>query len=107
LYFIAGTSYQLLLVSIAIGLGFSGTSLLLAMIPEVTPSKMHGAAIGIYGSFEDLGVIAGPLVYGFVWSVFGPISIFAATSITQLIGALLMYRIEEKRSTNTTPHLKA
>lgn len=95
LYFLATTSYQVFVVSIAIGIGFSGTSLLLAMIPDVTPSTMQGTAIGIYGSFEDLGVIGAPLLYGLVWSVFGPVYIFAATSITQLIGALLVYGIKQ------------
>ena len=96
LYFVAGTALRLLLVTIAVGFGIASTSLLLAMIPDVTPSAMHGTAIGIYGSFEDLGVIAGPLIYSFVWSAFGPVYIFAVTSITQLIGAILTYRIKEK-----------
>jgi MFS family permease len=95
LYFFASTSYQILAVSIAIGIGFSATSLLLAMIPDITPSAMQGTTIGIYGSFEDLGVIGAPLLFGFVWSVFGPVYIFAAASITQLIGALLVYGIEQ------------
>jgi NNP family nitrate/nitrite transporter-like MFS transporter len=96
LYFAVGSSSQALLVTIAIGLGLAATSLLLAMIPDVTPRAMHGTAIGIYGSFEDLGVIAGPLIYGFVWSIFGPMYIFAATSITQLLAAILMYKVKEK-----------
>jgi MFS family permease len=94
LYFLANTSYQILIVSIAIGVGFSGTSLLLAMIPDVSPAAMQGTTIGIYGSFEDLGVIGAPLLFGFVWSVFGPVYIFAASAITQLIGALLVYGVK-------------
>jgi predicted MFS family arabinose efflux permease len=52
---------------------------------------MQGATIGIYGSFEDLGIIVGPLLFGFVWSAFGPVYIFAASAITQLVGAVLVY----------------
>lgn len=95
LYFLADTSYEVLVVSIAVGIGFSGTSLLLAMIPDVTPIAMQGATVGIYGSFEDLGVIAGPLLVGFVWSAFGPVYIFATASITQLIGAVLVCGIKQ------------
>ena len=108
LYFIAGTPSQFLFVSIAIGLGLSATSLLLAMIPDVTPRAMHGTAIGIYGSFEDLGVGAGPLIFGFVWTIFAPVYIFGATSITLLLAAILMYTVNEKevhyltRSESTT-----
>lgn len=96
LYFIARTPSQVLLVSMAVGVGFSGTSLLLAMIPEVTPAAMRGATIGVYGSFEDLASIIAPLLFGFVWDAFGPIYIFAVASITQLIGVFLVYGIHEK-----------
>ena len=92
-YFFARTASQVLLVSMAIGVGFSGTSLLLAMIPDVTPTAMEGATVGVYGSFEDLGSIVAPLIFGFVWSTFGPIYIFAVTSITQLLGAFLVLEI--------------
>jgi len=102
LYFLAGTSYQLLMVSIVVGVGLSGTSLLLAMIPDITPNTMYGTAIGIYGSFEDLGVIIGPLLYGFIWSAYGPVYIFAATALTQILGAVLLFGIEQKRSARAT-----
>jgi DHA1 family multidrug resistance protein-like MFS transporter len=97
LYFLAGTSFQVFLVSIAVGIGLSGMSLLLAMIPDVTPSTMYGTAIGIYGSFEDLGIIIGPLVYGFVWSATGPVYIFAASAIAQIMAAALVFAIEQKQ----------
>lgn len=102
LYFLAGTSSELLMISIAVGVGLAGTSLLLAMIPDVTPNTMHGTAVGIYGSFEDLGVIIGPLLFGFVWSIHGPVFIFAAAAITQILGALLVFAINEKQSSHTT-----
>jgi len=98
LYFLVGASYQLLLVSVAVGVGLSGTSLLLAMVPDVAPKSMYGTAVGVYGSFEDLGSITGPLLFGFVWSAFGPVFIFAASSITQLFGAVLVLAIAQERS---------
>ena len=97
LYFLAGSSYQVLVVSISVGVGFSGTSLLLAMIPDVAPTAMEGTTIGIYGSFEDLGVIGAPLLFGFVWSVFGPVYIFGASAVTQLLGAVLVFGIKPTR----------
>jgi MFS family permease len=97
LYFIAGTSYQIFLVSVAVGVGLSGTSLLLAMIPDVAPKGMYGTAIGLYGSFEDLGIILGPLFYGFVWSSTSPVYVFAASSFTQILCAVLVLAIEQKR----------
>ncbi len=98
LYLVIGNSYQVFLVTIAVGVGLSGASLLLAMIPDVAPKGMFGTAIGLYGSFEDLGAILGPLVYGFMWSAVNPISIFAASSLTQVLCVLLVLRIEKKDS---------
>ena len=96
LYLLASTSYQVLLVSIVAGVSLSGTSLLLAMIPDVTPSTMYGAAVGIYGSFEDMGIIIGPLVYGFVWSTTSPVYIFAASAVAQILAAVLVLPIKRK-----------
>lgn len=94
LYFLAKTTYQVFLVSIAVGVGLSGLFLLLALIPTIASSGIYGRVIGTYGSSEDLGIIIGPIIYGFVWSAYGPIYIFAVCSLAQLLGAFLVLRIE-------------
>ena len=101
LYLLANTTYQIFLVSIAAGLGLSATSLLLATVPDVTPNGMYGTVVGIYGTCEDLGIIMGPLVYGLVWNAIGPVYIFAASSITQVVSAALLFGIKQKRSSNS------
>jgi DHA1 family multidrug resistance protein-like MFS transporter len=100
LYLLANTAYQIFLVSIAAGLGLSATSLLLAIVSDVTPKRMYGTVVGIYGSCEDLGIIMGPLVYGLVWSAIGPVYIFVASSVTQVLSAALVFAIKQKRSSN-------
>jgi MFS family permease len=97
LYFMVRSSTQLFLVSMGTGVAFSGTSLLLSMIPDVTPKRMYGATVGVFGSFEDLGSIAGPLLFGLVWSTLGPIYIFAVTAVTQLAAAGLVVGIADSR----------
>ncbi len=97
LYLLANTAYQIFLVSIAAGLGLSATSLLLAIVPDVTPKRMYGTVVGIYGSCEDLGIIMGPLVYGLVWSAIGPVYIFVASSVTQVLSAALVFAIKQER----------
>jgi DHA1 family multidrug resistance protein-like MFS transporter len=99
MYFAVDSAYQMFLVSIALGVGLSGTSLLLSLIPTVSTGSTYGATVGAYGSCEDLGIIIGPLLFGFVWSAYGPVYIFAVCSVTQLLGASLllgMRRIAEK-----------
>jgi len=100
LYLLANTAYQIFLVSIAAGLGLSATSLLLAIVPDVTPKRMYGTVVGIYGSCEDLGIIMGPLVYGLVWSAIGPTYIFVASAVTQVLSAALVFAIKQKDSSN-------
>ena len=102
LYLVGGSASQFLLITIAFGFGIASSSLILAMIPDVTPRAMHGTAIGIYGSMEDLGMIIGPLVYGFVWTTFAPVWIFGAASISQFIGALLIYRVKERNNSQSS-----
>jgi MFS family permease len=94
LYFLAKTTYQLFLVSIAVGVSLSGLFLLLALIPTVASSGTYGRVIGTYGSSEDLGIIIGPVIYGFIWSAYGPVYIFAACSLALLLGAFLVLRID-------------
>jgi MFS family permease len=94
LYFIANTTYQVFLVSIAVGVGLSGLFLLLSLIPTIASAGTYGRVIGAYGSSEDLGIIIGPIIYGFVWTAYGPIYIFAVCALTQLLAALLVLRIE-------------
>jgi len=99
LYFAATNDVLLLLVSMGTGVAFAATSLLLTMIPDVTLPRMYGATVGVFGSFEDLGSIVGPLLFGLVWSTLGPVYIFAVTAITQLGAAFLVLRI--RTSTNS------
>ena len=80
-------------------LGLAALSLLLAVIPEITFDKSHGTAIGMYGSFEDLGFIIGPLVLGFVWNTFSPVSIFLVGSFALFASALLVLKIKPERRT--------
>ena len=100
-FLLVKTPSQLLLASGIVSVGISASSLLLlGVIPEVTSDKFYGTAVGVYGAFEDLGGIFGPLVFGLVWAAFSPVAIFAVGSVTQLIGAFLIFTIKPKRKSN-------
>jgi predicted MFS family arabinose efflux permease len=53
-------------------------------------------AMGIYGSFEDLGLIVGPMLYGLIWEVYSPSHIFIASAVSLLISLVLIARVKEK-----------
>jgi MFS family permease len=79
----------------------------LTIVPEVAPSNKYGTVVGIFGSFEDAGTIVGPIVFGFIWSAFSPALIFAAASITQILGAFLIILIARQQhvSESSAPNL--
>jgi MFS family permease len=88
-YLLVRSYFQLLLVSLAVSVCISANSMLLAMLSDVAPMRLRGTAMGTYGTFEDLGSLIGPLVYGFVWNAYGPALIFVAASAIQIPGILL------------------
>lgn len=97
-YLVTRTQSQLLFVSVFVSLGLSASSLLLALISDVTPNTLYGTTVGIYGSFEDLGTIFGPLVFGFVWITFAPALIFAIGSLVSLATAILVLAIKPEHT---------
>ena len=98
LFFLVGTPTQLMIVSLIVSVGLSASSLLLlALIPDVASNRAYGAVVGVYGSFEDVGLILGPVVFGLIWSVYAPVLIFVAGSITQVLGAFCLLPIVRNR----------
>ena len=98
-FLLVKTPSQLLLASGIVSVGISASSLLLlGVIPEVTPDKFYGTAVGVYGAFEDLGGIFGPLVFGLVWTALSPVAIFAVGSLAQLVGAFLIFATKPQKN---------
>jgi len=89
-YFFVKTASQLLLVSIGLSIVSTQSPLLLAMLSEITPRKLSGMSMGVYGSFEDLGIMIGPPIYGLIWSTYAPSFIFVVSAAVQLLNILLV-----------------
>jgi MFS family permease len=47
-----------------------------ALLSETVPQHWQGTAMGVYGGFEDLGVVIGAALAGIVWESLGPQSAF-------------------------------
>ena len=84
------SSWQLWAVNILLSLGFSTSSLNLVMISKDAPPNLSGMLMGLYGSFEDLGFIVGPLLYGFIWEAYMPSYIFIISGFICGLGALIL-----------------
>ena len=46
-------------------------------------------AVGIYGAAEDVGIIIGSAVGGFVWTAGGPEAVFMMASAAGFLGVLI------------------
>jgi MFS family permease len=84
---------------VAIGLGWLAATLLpLALNP--VPLRLQGTAVGVFGSFEDLGLLVGPLLISAVYYFYGTRSIFLLVAAVAVAGALLSAVVRTTRPPN-------
>jgi len=89
---LARTNVQLALLLMVFTVCFSPlTPLLLAMLTDATPPGLLGTSMGIYSTFENLGIVFTPPVYSLIWSAYSPSAIFVFGAITQVLGILLVF----------------
>lgn len=73
---------------LAVGAGWLAASLLpLALGP--VPLRLQGTAVGVFGSFEDLGLLVGPVLLSAVYAAYGASSMFLVAGAVALAGAVL------------------
>jgi MFS family permease len=70
------------------GAGWLSVTLLPMALTRIRPAN-QGTAVGVFGSFEDLGLILGPLVLGVVYSTLGPRDLFPVAAVLALTALLL------------------
>jgi MFS family permease len=72
----------------AIGSGWLSASLL-PLALEPVPLALQGTAVGVFGSFEDLGLLVGPVLISAAYATYGVRSIFLLVAAVSFVGALL------------------
>lgn len=60
-----------------------------ALVSDITPSSRQGQMIGLYGSCEDLGLMIGSLLCGFIWDAHSPRLAFVVCSLITGMGIVL------------------
>lgn len=88
------TAFSLVL---AAGAGWLSVSLLPMALSRILPEH-QGTAVGVFGSFEDLGLILGPLALGFVYAALGPRDLFPVAASLALAALVLMLATRAPRS---------
>ena len=71
----------------ATGCGWLTADLLPVALGPV-PDELQGTAVGVFGSFEDLGLLIGPATIGAIYAGFGARAIFPFVALVALIGAV-------------------
>jgi DHA1 family multidrug resistance protein-like MFS transporter len=96
LYSIVGDPFRLVAVTVGVSALLSVCSLTLALLSKTAPRELSGTAMGVYGCFEDLGLIVGPVIYGYIWNAYRPPDIFLASAAASALGLLFIARIRER-----------
>ncbi|OGO18046.1 MAG: hypothetical protein A2Z14_02600 [Chloroflexi bacterium RBG_16_48_8] len=64
-----------------------------ALLSESVPKNKQGTAIGMYGVFEDSGMIMGSALGGFLWERWTPLATFLSGSIAAGMGAITSFQL--------------
>jgi len=86
----AVTPLHITLLTIGLIVSYSSPSISLIMLSKIASKEKLGITMGIYGSFEDLGLIIGPLLFGFVWEAYGAQNIYLITAVSAFLAIVLL-----------------
>ncbi len=72
-----------------------------ALLSDTVPSHRQSTAMGVYGAWEDIGVITGSALAGVAWTALGPLYTFLIGTISSVLGAGICFGlVREKTSKN-------
>ncbi|MFD1951543.1 MFS transporter [Sphingomonas arantia] len=90
--------WQLLALRLMMGLALGGLLPCIAsLVRHAVPDQAAGTVLGLSTSAQYAGQVIGPLAGGFVGGHYGPRTVFAATSLVMLVGALLVATARDNR----------
>jgi MFS family permease len=69
-----------------------------ALLSETVPQHWQNTAMGIYGGFEDIGVVIGSAVGGVAWEALGPQTTFLIIgTVPCVLGAIMIFTLLRNR----------
>ncbi len=74
-----------------------------AWIAESMPRPRHAFYMGLFGEFENIGVTAGPIIGGFIWSAAGIEAAFYAYATAALLATFVAALTVQSRRHETVP----
>ena len=92
-YWFAQTPLHLTVITALVVMGFISSSVSLILLTKMADREKLGMTMGLYGSFEDLGLVIGPLIYGFVWDSFGPKYLFPVSAMALFLAIISISQV--------------
>ena len=86
----AVTPVYLTLIAIGLTISFSSQAVSLILVSKLASRERLGITIGVYGTFEDLGLMVGPLVFGYVWEAYNPSYIYLVSAGAAFLALVLI-----------------
>lgn len=91
-------AHQLLLSALSLLLFFTAFSLLEAFLPSLVshaaPATRKGTALGIYSCSQFLGIFVGGTFSGWLYGVFGPVSVYLFCAILTLMWLAIAFKMK-------------
>jgi hypothetical protein len=69
------------------------------------PIQLQGTALGVFGSFEDFGLLLGPILISAIYTAYGTDSIFLVVGVVTLAG--LLFSLIVRQTGQSPPTLLA
>ncbi len=67
-----------------------------ALVADLAPESRRGYAFGIYNAVLGLGVLAASVLFGLLWTAFGPATAFAVGAALALLSTALLFVVVRK-----------
>jgi MFS family permease len=62
-----------------------------ALVSDLAPASRQGFAFGVYNAVVGLGGLAASVVFGLIWTAFGPVAAFGTGAALALAAAVLLF----------------
>ena len=68
-----------------------------ALVADLAPEGRRGLAFGIYNAVQGLGALAASIVFGMLWSAFGPAAAFGVGAALAVAASALLFVVVNQR----------
>jgi MFS family permease len=72
-----------------------------ALVADLVPAVRRGTAFGIYSAVSGLGALMASIIFGVIWSVYGPSAAFGTGAALALVATVLLFVVVPRSTMGT------